>query len=560
MKKLIVITFLIIVGVVGYVTVKSRLALSPLNAAILQDMESRDRARIAAERADFELQEARLQVKIHSLVRWENARFYSVLAFFASLCISTVIVATGAYRKLSTHVLRLKTAEIPVKDKDLSRIAPEISLQLVLAEQLEAQAPERAFQMYCQLSDLNTRQIAALAGRRGLLTGNQTVNITGAEPVGMLPASTEIPAFREILTGLAPGDDMILGYKRDTGSPVSGTFDRIYSCGIFGLSGSGKTTGLYSIICQSLITFPNIRYFVIDPHQKRPEGLTAGLPKTEHFTYLDPHDFRQGLYLFNQALSRRLETKQDYGQSPLVLLIDELPLVVGASQGSSVQALLGRISKEGRKVAVYCLISGQDTRLKAAGADRDLLCSQIAYDLRKKQARYLFDDSEIVELHKVVRESKEKGLCVFAPTDDLPMVVKQPHCKPEDVQLVERIVKQANGEPISIPSCRSAQPVQSMNTVNTLEKQAEQSESQEILSIKTQLKQEMEKQGLSLNKTSQETGIAKSTLSNFLNSKGELSDNQFSALTDLLYPEKTGKIISFEQYRNRPNNNVNPCS
>lgn len=134
-----------------------------------------------------------------------------------------------------------------------------------------------------------------------------------------------------------------------------------------------------------------------------------------------------------------LKTDKDYSQEPYVLLIDELPVIMKSSQGQAVEAVLGRIASEGRKVDMFALISGQDTRLKAAGGNRDLLTSQIAYNLKKKQARYLFDDAEIIDLHQVVREAKVPGLCVFSATDAEPVLMKQPFCTPADVLYVESL-------------------------------------------------------------------------------------------------------------------------
>jgi len=234
---------------------------------------------------------------------------------------------------------------------------------------------------------------------------------------------------------------MVIGYDMNTGEPNAGSFDRIFSCGFFGLSRSGKTTGLIGLVCQSLVSFPEIFYTVLDPHRKRKESLTAGLPKTKHFKHLDPNNFRADVYAFNRELERRLDQEQDFSSRPYVLLVDELPVIMHHEQGASVKAIIGKIAAEGAKVGVYCLISGQDTRLKGAGEARDLLCSSVAYRLSKKQARYLLDDDTLVSLHKTVREAKTPGLCLFNSTDDEACLLQQPRCLPSDVAWIETHVK-----------------------------------------------------------------------------------------------------------------------
>jgi len=181
---------------------------------------------------------------------------------------------------------------------------------------------------------------------------------------------------------------------------------------------------------------------------------------------------RPGLTRFVNVLDARLKTDRDYTQAPYVLLIDELPVIMKSSQGQAVEAVLGRIAAEGRKVDMFALMSGQDTRLKAAGGNRDLLTSQIAYNLKKKQARYLFDDSEIVDLHKVVRESKTPGLCVFSATDAEPVVMKQPRCTPGDMQEVSRLL--SKNSPLNAPQPHSA--IEIRNVGETTQKREETAE------------------------------------------------------------------------------------
>ena len=380
----------------------------------------------------------RLHLKIEMLPRYATLKFYSAIGVVSVFGLSVIILAYGcAKAKIQqSSVCTARIGEhsiIPVHYRDLRDFYPiAVNLSLAEIEASVSDSHEKAF----KISDAILKSISSYSRVKpeiGLPSQPET------------PALSQgIPTFREILNALEPGDPMVLGFDHNTGAPITGGFKRIYSCGIFGVSGSGKTTGLYSIIAQSLLLYPAIHYIVIDPHADRPEGLTKGLPKTSHFEHLDALNVRPGLTRFVQELDHRLKTDKKYTQEPYVLLIDELPVIMKSNQGQSVEAVLGRIPNEGRKVDMFALISGQDTRLKAAGGNRDLLTSQIAYNLKKKQARYLFDDSEIVDLHKVVRDAKEPGLCVFNATDDAPVLMKQPFCTPDDMQEVSRLLLKNN--------------------------------------------------------------------------------------------------------------------
>ena len=540
--------------------------INAVNNAILSDVKEREQARLAAEKTMFEAQtvsnvvklaniqaeaqtntlrqaktQAHIAAAIQAIPFWQSFKKLSATGLILSICSGLLILALSlgitAYRRGAVFNAQINGDMIPVHERQLESMTPILTnLSIARIEGSVSGRQQEALTMCREMLSDVVSMTTAIAGRRGMFSAGNKAGIPEVQQM-MLPAASSVPAFRQILGGLSAGDEMILGYDATTTQPVTGTFAKVHSCGIFGLSGSGKTTGLYSIICQSLITFPGIQYFVIDPHHNRPEGLTAGLPKTNHFTHLDPNDFRQGLYLYNQQLSRRLESQNDYSQQPLVLLIDELSTVMKSSQGASVEAILGRIATEGRKVGCFCLLAGHDTRLKASGNNRDLLCSQIAYNLKKKQAHYLFDDAETVQLHKVVRESKEKGLCVFAATDAEPIVIRQPYCKREDVKFVENyILQQGNGSPITVNVDNGVDGVETPETTG-VDIDSSDAHSQGILDAIAHCQQQ---HGWSLGELSRRSGVDKGLLSKVLNGKQKPSQTVIESLRTLLTTEQPG--------------------
>ncbi len=496
--------------------------------------ESEELRQIIVELEKAKLQTALLrEMKIQSMVNFsQDAKKYALISTVGVLLTSVCIIALATGKRLTTLYVQLaQDVRIPVRHKDLKNSMP-LATQYLSTKEAAALTDNRqeAFKMFVQLA-----QTAAALNRSH---PSPTASAPAALPEGQAVSSGSLPAFRDILESLEPGDPMVLGFEPGTGKAITGGFHRIYSCGIFGVSGSGKTTGLYSIIAQSLLLYPEIKYMVIDPHADRPEGLTKGLPKTAHFEHLDALNVRPGLTRFVHELDARLKTDRDYTAAPSVLLIDELPVMMKSSQGQAVEAVLGRIASEGRKVACFALISGQDTRLKAAGGNRDLLTSQIAYNLRKKQARYLFDDSEIVDLHKVVRESKEPGLCVFNSTDDIPVLMKQPFCTPADVLYVESLLVSNSTQAAHVTSGDTSQvnvekSVESVECPVETEVEPVELDEQSSLFLE-KIREVKESQQWSLGELSRRSGVDKGLLSKLLNGKEKLTPGVMENLKTLL--------------------------
>ncbi|MCP4400453.1 MAG: hypothetical protein GY801_24510, partial [bacterium] len=65
---------------------------------------------------------------------------------------------------------------------------------------------------------------------------------------------------------------------------------------------------------------------------------------------------------------------------------------------------------------------------------------------------------------------------------------------------------------------------------------------------------------LSLNKTAEASEIPRSTFSNFLNDKSQLSDEQVDRLRKHLFPATNKNIIVLEKHRNRLENQAEHCS
>jgi hypothetical protein len=444
-----------------------------------------------------QLIQASLRYDIDTLYQYRQLRRLGVMIIITLITLSGLSYGWARiinnYRKVSIITQHLGGAQISVhrntiKDYDITKLV-EILLQL-------------------QLLHANTKK--SLPQLSTLTPHNQPLAIP--QPV--------LPDFGTILRSLTPGDKMVLGYDYNTQDPKTGTFDQIYSCGIYGVSGSGKTNGLNSIVCQSLLSYPDISYWVIDPHAVRDESLTQQLPKTQHFRHIHLDNLIEGLNNFVRIMDMRLSSTTDYNSKPLVLLIDELPIVMRQA-ANAITTVLGRIAAEGRKVACYCLISGQDTRMKAAGGQRDLLASQLVYNLKKQQASYLLRDVDIVNLHATVRQKKEPGLCVLIPTDDHPVVLKQPHCQKKDKLWLENHVN------------TTTIPVDTIDTLVAIRK-PEQDTDIDTTNVVSIIRQKLAKNTLQQKQISEATNVSPTLLSRILNGKRTASKDVARKLSDYI--------------------------
>jgi hypothetical protein len=468
----------------------------------------------------LEKQRLQTQSKINSIPFYSRFWMVSAVMFAVAGAVGVLVVfagaATGIVIQRSVFTAKINGCEYPVKYQELKTLHPAI---IDTARALIESSLRVNDELTQERKRTDMQDMAALFNSLGLRRGGgHTIEIQKEEEQQSLPGVVSIPSFRSILQSLTPGEPMVIGYDHQTGEASTGDFNRIYSCGFFGLSRTGKTTGLISLVCQTLLVFPAIHFVVLDPHHNRKDSLTAGLPHTGHFTHLDPHDFRTGLQSFARQLDLRLLNEaEDYTDRPMVLIVDELPVILKHEQGASAEAILERIASEGAKVSVYCMISGQDTRLRGSGNARDLLCSSLAYRLSKKQARYLLDDAYLVDLHETVREAKTPGLCLFNPTDDEAVLLQQPQCLPADVRYVEQCVGTLRNDDM-FKDC-SENPGTSVPT-------------EELPAILRQVLAYLETPGRTLSKFCEQAGTPKGSLSDMLHGKRSLSNEMAQKLMD----------------------------
>jgi len=410
---------------------------------------------------DTRLTEAKIQTQIEN-IKWYSAAYkVAFVAILAVLLISVLFLAysmaQSRLKKASVHTYKIgKNNEVVVHEKDLSLAAP-IAMGLMNAEQLKQMngGVERAFELYTRMAEVQTKQMQAIIGRKGMpqiLAASdmpaQPLSASAENGVPML--SQSIPTFRTLLESgeISRGKPMILGFEN--GQPRRGSFLDIYSAAVAGESGSGKTATLLYLIASGLVS-GEVRYIGIDPHYPHPKSLgfktkplwENGLMKMA--TYKD--DMLIALKEVEQVIDRRLK-QIDKDDTPMVLVIDELAFLAKTSIGSAVAHTMERISTEGRKCAVYMLASSQTWLVARTGdssAVRDTLTSAFVHRIKPKQANLLLQDKD--EAEKVKRFLKQPGDVLLCPVGDDSTICKMPFTTDSDMEFVAEMLR---GEAIDV--------------------------------------------------------------------------------------------------------------
>jgi plasmid maintenance system antidote protein VapI len=423
---------------------------------------------------DERITQAKVETQVNDIY-WYSTAYKVAFAAILVVCLVSILllsysIARSRLKKAAVHTYKIgKHNEVVVHEKDLSIAAP-IAMGLMNAEQLKQMngGVERAFELYTRMAEVQTKQIQALVGRKGV-----TPSASPAAPAGQFsdqPAlagqpndERPVPTFQELLASreIARGAPMILGYEH--GMARRGSFLDIYSAAVAGESGSGKTATLLFLIGSGLVAC-GVRFIGIDPHYPHPKSLgfktkvlwENGLMRMA--TYKD--DMLGVLNEIERTIDARLK-QHDTDTTPVVLVIDELAFLSKTSIGGAIAHTMERISTEGRKCDVYMLASSQTwlaARTGDSSAVRDTLTSAYVHRIKPKQANLLLQDKE--EAEKVKKYIKQAGDVLFCPVNDESTVCRMPFATEEDMQLVADMLKDEEGVfTVQTVHARSAAPL-----------------------------------------------------------------------------------------------------
>lgn len=220
---------------------------------------------------------------------------------------------------------------------------------------------------------------------------NQAAPAVALAPPGDAGAPVAIPTFGDLLRLGQVGRNraLVLGYTAD-GVPVKGDMDSLFSFGVAGLQGSGKTTTERFLLGQ--VALQGGRFALIDPHRDVAGGQSlAGTLAPLRGAFLlppaaDDGEIYQVIELVNEEIDRR--ERGDTGPV-IVLAVDEWTDLARRPCAEDLQALARRVSTTGRKLGIYAALSGQGWTKESAGEVRDYLTAAFVHKLRPQVARLL---------------------------------------------------------------------------------------------------------------------------------------------------------------------------
>ena len=195
-----------------------------------------------------------------------------------------------------------------------------------------------------------------------------------------------IPTFTQALQDTT-SSTLVLGYDQQA-QPIHGTLDSLYSFGIGGMSGSGKTSTAVWLLVQSVLQ--NARLIVIDPHKGNPDSLASKLQPLES-SYLckvasTPQEMLQSVR-YCQSIFNSRKSGENQDQHHIIVVCDEWLACMRGDLQTEFQKLAECISQEGRKYGVIGCFLSQKWSIQKSGDMRDTLTSHIICRTRPNLAR-----------------------------------------------------------------------------------------------------------------------------------------------------------------------------
>jgi hypothetical protein len=256
--------------------------------------------------------------------------------------------------------------------------------------------------------------------------------------------SHDVPALSDLLESkLYPGGKMILGYEN--GQPLYGTLKDVYSPGVFGESGSGKTVTTAFLIGSAALTC-GAKSLLIDPHYPSDESLGTFLePLIASELVSQPANeknaIRKVIEIGGNILRGRLLEGQPI-DTPLIIIIEEILYLHNKSYYHELMSFIESVSSSGRKVNVFCLVTSQDLRKSKGLEFRDVLTSTYLHRLKKHQANLLIQDKQEAEWHH--NSVQKAGRCLFMPSPqsgDKHRIIDIPYSTSRDMERIADLCK-----------------------------------------------------------------------------------------------------------------------
>lgn len=253
---------------------------------------------------------------------------------------------------------------------------------------------------------------------------------------------------------------LFLGYDVVTGEGIWGTWRELYSAGLGGVQGSGKTWTAVSLIAQSLLN--NAQIILCDPHAGDAESLTTRLEPLAGSLDLivdEPDRILQAALFGYEELERRkaaAREKQRYDRRQMILVLDEWTALLRGELHDKLPQVIQTITTEGRKYGVHALLIAQRWAAAASGGSdvRNTLTAHYVHRMRADEARMMTGlrgsvlPKDTLSLHA--------GQAYLLDTRGTIRKIATPYMTNEDVHRVAELLLPAAPEPASEPASEPA--------------------------------------------------------------------------------------------------------
>lgn len=217
-----------------------------------------------------------------------------------------------------------------------------------------------------------------------------------APPVAEIEAPAQlpspIPTFAQLLDAgrIGPNRPLLLGFDAATGQAIEGSWERLYTAGIGGLQGSGKTWAAVFLLAQS--TLQGGKLIICDPHAGDEQSLASRLAPLSSALLCDVASDDKSILAALKLADSKLQGRKNgtiAGRWPIVLAIDEWLALRRGKLADELPPLVEGFSTEGRKLGCYALLLAQRWNVSAIGEFRNTLASSYVYRMRPAEVRMM---------------------------------------------------------------------------------------------------------------------------------------------------------------------------
>lgn len=247
-------------------------------------------------------------------------------------------------------------------------------------------------------------------------------------------ATPVVPTFHELFTQGVIGSQRPLLFGYADGQPITGTLKSLYSCGIGGGQGSGKTSVALYLAVQTALQGGEL--VVIDPHGDAPSGLGQRIQPLQSVisgpVAVEPRDVLNRLsYTWNIFKDRQRRGSEH--EHPVLLIIDEWTALLRRDMAQKLPVFLADLAIEGRKYGVYAVLCSHRWSVEATGgADvRNMLTAHFVARNRSEEVKMQtgFKSSALPADPLLL----EPGQTIFVPNAGSPSVLTIPYISEKDI-------------------------------------------------------------------------------------------------------------------------------